>query len=142
MAEREKNFKEHKKVLRQNIQDLTAKVARLEEEAEEEILRWKVEKQEMMDRHAVDLDESAIDSKTSAVVSVFQAQSELARKDPATWDVAGWKDALFRLTGVHPDHETGDENPAKENPAKEEEATSKEVHVMMFLETILFFVVN
>ena len=116
---REKNFKEHEGVLRQTIQELTAKVAKLEEES----LRWISEKQELLDQHA-DLD---IDSKTSAAVSVLQAQIALVKEDPATWDVKGWKDAVFRLTGVHPDQENGEEEPGKEDPAKEDGATSKEV---------------
>ena len=121
--ERERNFKEHEKVLRQTIQELTAKVAKLEEQS----LRWKSERQDMMDQHAAELDDLAIDSKTSAAVSVLQAQIALVKKDPATWDVTGWKDAVFRLTGVHPDQETGEEEPGKEDPAKEDGATSKEV---------------
>ena len=121
--ERERNFKEHEKVLRQTIQELTAKVANLEEES----LRWKSERQDMMDQHAVELDDLAIDSKTNAAVSILQAQIALVKKDPATWDVTGWKDAIFRLTGVQPDQEAGEEEPGKEDPAKEDGATSKEV---------------
>ena len=121
--EREKNFKECEKVLRQSVQELTAKVAKLEGEN----LRCKNEMQDMMDQHAAELDDLAIDSKTSAAVSVLQAQIALAKKDPATWDVTGWKDAVFRLTGVHPDQEAGEEDPGKEDPVKEDGATSKEV---------------
>ena len=55
-------------------------------------------------------------------VSVLQAQIALVKKDPATWDVAGWKDAIFNLKGVHPDQEA-----REEDPAKEDGATSKEV---------------
>jgi hypothetical protein len=120
---REKSFKEHEGVLRQTIQELTAKVAKLEEES----LRWISEKQELLDQHAAELDDLDIDSKTSAAVSVLQAQIALVKEDPATWDVKGWKDAVFRLTGVHPDQENGEEEPGKEDPAKEDGATSKEV---------------
>ena len=122
--EREKNFKEHERVLRQSVQELTAKVAELEKEN----LRCKDEMQEMLDQHAAELNESANDSRTSAAVSVLQAQLALVKEDPATWDVAGWKDAVFRLTGVHPDHGAEkEEDPGKEDPAKEDGATSKEV---------------
>ena len=125
---REKNFKEHERALRQTIQELTVKVAKLEEES----LGWRSEKQELMDQHAAKLDDLAIDSKKSASVSVLQAQIALVKEDPATWDVTGWKDALFRLTGVHPDQEAGEEDlgkedPLKDDPAKEDGATSKEV---------------
>ena len=125
---REKNFKEHERALRQTIQELTVKVAKLEEES----LGWRSEKQELMDQHAAELDDLAIDSKTSAAVSVLQAQIALVKEDPATWDVTGWKDAVFRLTGVHPDQEAGEEDlgkedPLKDDPAKEDRATSKEV---------------
>ena len=120
---REKNFKEHEGALRQTIQELTAKVAKLEEES----LRWISEKQELLDQHAAELDDLDIDSKTSAAVSVLQAQIALVKEDPATWDVKGWKDAVFRLTGVHPDQENGEGEPGKEDPAKEDGATSKEV---------------
>ena len=116
MLEWERNFKEHERVLRQTVQKLTAKVAKLEEES----LRWKNERQDMVDQHAAELDDLAIDSKTSAAVSVLQAQIALVKKDPATWDVSGWKDAVFRLTGVHPDQEAGEEDPGKEDPAKED----------------------
>ena len=122
--EREKNFNEHENALRQSIQELTAKVAKLEKEN----LRCKNEMQEMLDQHAAELNESANDSRTSAAVSVLQAQLALVKEDPATWDVAGWKDAVFRLTGVHPDQGVGkEEEPGKEDPAKEDGATSKEV---------------
>ena len=107
---------------------MTAKVAKLEEES----LRWKSEKQDLMDQHAAELDDLAMDSKTSAAVSVLQAQIALVKKDPATWDVTGWKDVVFRLTGVHPDQEAededlGKEDPVKGDPVKEDGATSKEV---------------
>ena len=131
--ERERNFKEHENALRQSIQELTAKVAKLEKEN----LRCKNEMQEMLDQHAAELNESAIDSSTSAAVSVLQAQLALVKEDPATWDVAGWKDAVFRLTGVHPDQDAGKEDPEREDPGKEDPgnkdpvkedgATSKEV---------------
>ena len=73
------------------------------------------------------MDDLVVDSKTSAAVSVLQAQIALVEKDLATWDVTGWKDVVFRLTGVHPDQEAGEEEPGKEDPAKEDGATSKEV---------------
>ena len=105
LAEQERIFKKHENILKQTNEELMVKNEKLEEEKDQddEILKLKNDKMDAMERHAADMEEVMADSKTSAAVAVLQAKVEMVEDDLVSWDVEGWKDAIIRLTSVHPE---------------------------------------
>ena len=79
-------------------------------------------REEMQDRHAMELEMARMESDANIALAVLRAKLEVAMADPTCWDINGWKDSIFQLTGVHPDQIVEGETFGKDYGA-----TSKEV---------------
>ena len=111
MDEGERVFKELEQMLRQMNKELRRQVEKLEEERDqldEEVLRLRTDKMDAFARHAVELEEVTTDSKTSVAIVVLQAKVGMVEEDPASWDVAGWKNAINRLMGLELEEKKAD----------------------------------
>ena len=83
--------------------ELTKNIKELEDERDimdDEILKLKTEKIDALVRHTAEMEEAMANSKTRAAIAMLQAKEEMAGGDPSNWDVAGWKNAISRLTGL------------------------------------------
>lgn len=122
----EKTFKEHDEMMRLLNKDLTRKMEKLEGEVKrlrDENVNLKADSV----RHVSEMEEVMADSRTSAAIAVLQARIEMSGEDPSKWDVAGWKEALCRLTGSEAEGSVEEKSPGKGDETKSIVATSPEV---------------
>ena len=127
LVEQEKAFEQHERVLKQSFEALMMQLEKERDTLEEVILKLLNGKQETVERHAFELDATMMDYKANTDVVILQTKLKLANEGPSSRDVEGWKDAIFRLTGVHPDEEMAGEEVDSVEQLKNVGATSKDV---------------
>ena len=71
----------------------------------------------MRERHAMELEMARMESDADIALAVLRAKLEVAMADPTCWDINGWKDSIFQLTGIHPDRNVEGETSGKDNGA-------------------------
>ena len=84
-------------ILRNEIEKIEEEKKSLEEEKESLVMRVKKLEEDarvMVEKQIDEMNKVIADSKASAVKSILQAKIEMAKEDPASWDVDTWQSIL------------------------------------------------
>ena len=120
--EQDSVFKQREDVLRKSFEALILQMEKEKDQRDEVFLKFLTGREEIREKHALELEMVNMDASVDTALAVFLAKVETATEGPSNWDVKGWKESIFHLTGIHPDQEArgGD-------PALGDGATSNEV---------------
>ena len=127
LAEQDRIFKQRGEVLRKSFEALIVQLEREKDKRDDVLLNLLSGKEKVGDEHALELAMVRMDAKANTALEVLLAKVETAEEDPVNWNIEGWKDSIFQMTGIHPDSKIGGEYPAEMNSSEEVGATSKEV---------------
>ena len=97
VIELERDCKEHESILKNEIERVEEEKKSLEEEKEGLMLRVKKleeDMQVMAEKQVEEMNKVVAESKASAVKTILQAKIEMAKGDPASWDVDTWQSVL------------------------------------------------
>ena len=78
----------------------------------------------MREKHDAEMEMTRMESDADIALAVLRTKLEVAAMDPACWDVEGWKDSIFQLTGIHPDRSAEGGKSAGQDTSKDGEAAS------------------
>ena len=119
VIELERDCKEHESILKNEIERVEEEKKSLEEEKEGLMLRVKKleeDMQVMAEKQVEEMNKVIAESKASAVKTILQAKIEMAKEDPASWDVDTWQSILDTM---------GEEAMEEEKYEDDDEVTSK-----------------
>ena len=127
LAEQDKSFQQREDILRKSFEALISEME-IENEARDEVfLKLLSGREEMREKHDTEMEMTRMESDADIALAVLRAKLEFATMDPACWEVGGWKDSIFQLTGIHPDWSAKGGDSAGHGTSKGNGAASKEV---------------
>ena len=127
LVEQDKSFQQREDVLRRSFEALISEMETENETRDEVFLKLLSGREEMRERHDTEMEMSRMESDADMALAVLRAKLDVAAMDPACWDVKGWKDSIFQLTGIHPDWSVAEGGLAGQSSSKNVGATSEEV---------------
>ena len=127
LAEQDRSFQQREDVLRRSFEALISQMETENETRDEVFLKLLSGREEMREKHDTEMEMTRMESDADIALAVLRAKLEVATVDPARWDVEGWKDSDFQLTGIHPDWNAARGKLVGQSSSNDVGATSKEV---------------
>ena len=127
LSKQDRTFQQREDILRKSFEALISQMEKETETRDEVFLKLLTGREEMQEKHAMEMDMARMDSDADIALAVLRAKLEVAMVDPACWDVEGWKDSIFQLTGIHPDWNAEGGKFVRQSSPKDSGATSKGV---------------
>ena len=127
LVEQDRSFQQREDVLRRSFEALIAEMETENETRDEVFLKLLSGREEMRERHDTEMEMSRMESDADIALAVLRAKLDVATMDPVCWDVKGWKESIFQLTGIHPDWSAAEGGLVEQGSSKNVGATLAEV---------------
>ena len=124
LAEQDRSFQQREDILRRSFEALISEMETENETRDEVFLKLLSGRDEMREKNDTEMEMTRMESDADIALAVLRAKLEVAMMDPARWDVEGWKNSIFQLTGIHPDWNVQGGGSAGQDTSKDNEAAS------------------
>ena len=97
VIELERDYKEHESILKNEIERIEEEKKSLEGENKSlasQVKKLEEDMQVIVEKQVEEMNKVIAESKASALKTILQAKIEMAKEDPASWDVDTWQSVL------------------------------------------------
>ena len=97
VIELERDYKEHESILKNEIERIEEEKKSLEGENKSlasQVKKLEEDMQVIVEKQVEEMNKVIAESKASALKTILQAKIEMAKEDPASWDVDTWQTVL------------------------------------------------
>ena len=97
VIELERDYKEHESILKNEIERIEEEKKSLEGENNSlasQVKKLEEDMQVIVEKQVEEMNKVIAESKASALKTILQAKIEMAKEDPASWDVDTWQTVL------------------------------------------------